>query len=136
MATTLLGGCRCGAVRYQATAMPERTSLCHCVDCQRNAGAPVVAWSAFKTEQVRVTKGAAKDYPSSGQAVRSFCDTCGTGLFYRNTEILPGITDIQTATLDDPAALPPSAQIQTAEQIDWMAEAHLLPSFARWPGMD
>jgi hypothetical protein len=96
----------------------------------------MVAWSAFASDDVLVTKGAAKDYHASGQAIRSFCAACGTGLFYRNADMLPGITDIQTATLDDPAALPPSAHIQTAERIDWMADVHQLPSFERWPGVD
>ncbi len=129
------GGCRCGAVRYEVTGAPTRTSLCHCVDCRRSAGAPMVAWSAFATEQVVVTKGALQDYHSSGQAYRSFCAHCGTGLFYRNAEILPGITDVQTATFDNPSAFPPQEQIQIAERLVWMVDAHKLRHFERWPDM-
>jgi hypothetical protein len=35
---------------------------------------------------------------------RHFCPDCGTGLFYTNSEILPGIIDTQSATYDDPAS--------------------------------
>jgi hypothetical protein len=33
---------------------------------------------------------------------------------------LPGIVDVQTATLDNPALLPPRHQVQVAERIAWM----------------
>ena len=66
--------------------------------------------------------------------MRSFCADCGSGLFYRNAEILPGIVDVQSATLDDPNALPPTKQIQTTERIAWMKHVHELPEFERYPG--
>lgn len=65
--------------------------------------------------------------------MRSFCPDCGTGLWFRNADFLPGLVDIQIATLDDPEALPPSCHIQTAERIGWMAKAHELPAFERFP---
>lgn len=65
--------------------------------------------------------------------MRSFCADCGSGLFYRNAEVLPGIVDVQTATLDDPEALPPAVQIQTAERLHWMLNIQELPEFERFP---
>lgn len=66
--------------------------------------------------------------------MRSFCPRCGTGLFFVNEEALPGLVDIQSATLDDPDVLVPQAHIQVAERIGWMADEHRLPEFARFPG--
>ena len=94
----------------------------------------MVAWAAFSENELTVTQGSPKTINSSGAAMRSFCADCGTGLFYRNAEVLPGIVDVQSATLDDPGALPPAAHIQTAERIGWMEHAHALPTFARFPG--
>lgn len=130
------GGCHCGAVRYEATGTPQHVALCHCADCRKSSGAPTVSWAAFAEAEVVVTRGMVKTYNSSGKALRSFCETCGTGLFYSNADFLPGIVDIQSATLDDPNSLPASAHIQTAERIAWMAQAHNLPQFERYPGMD
>ena len=29
------GGCHCGAITYEAEVDPEKTSICHCTDCQQ-----------------------------------------------------------------------------------------------------
>jgi hypothetical protein len=129
------GGCHCGAVRYEVSGEPQHVALCHCADCRKSAGAPMVAWAAFAEGDFRVTQGEATTFNSSGASMRSFCPKCGTGLYFRNTEFLPGIVDIQSATLDNPDALPAGAHIQTAERIGWMVEAHTLPEFQRYPGM-
>lgn len=128
------GQCLCGAIRYRVTGEPKHVSLCHCDDCKRSAGAPMVAWAAFAEPELTVIEGIPKTINSSGTAMRSFCADCGTGLFYRNADVMPGIVDIQSATLDDPGALPPTAHIQTAERIGWMTHAHELPVFERFPG--
>lgn len=130
---TQAGGCHCGAVRYEVTGAPMHVALCHCADCRKAAGAPMVAWAMFAEDALQVTSGAAKTRNSSGAAMRSFCGDCGTGLFYRNVEMLPGIVDIQSATFDDPEAFPADLHIQTAERIGWMEHAHQLPAFARFP---
>lgn len=127
------GQCRCGAVQYQLAGSPKSVALCNCRDCQRSAGAPVVSWAMFPEAALTVIKGQPKTINSSGTAMRSFCSDCGTGLFYRNAVVLPGIVDVQSATRDDPEALPPVVQIQTAERLGWMAQAHTLASFERYP---
>jgi hypothetical protein len=127
------GQCHCGAIRYQVSGTPMHVALCHCTDCRRSSGAPMVAWAAFADSDLTVTQGTPKTIHSSGAAMRSFCADCGSGLFYRNAEALPGIVDVQSATLDDPDALPPTAHIQTAERLAWMEHAHELPTFERFP---
>jgi hypothetical protein len=130
---TLMDGCHCGAVRYEASGQPQNVALCHCTDCRRSAGAPMVSWAAFSESEVSITAGTPKTFNSSGASMRSFCSDCGTGLFYRNGDFLPGIVDIQSATLDDPGALRAQAHIQTAERLHWMENAHELPTFERYP---
>lgn len=132
----LTGGCHCGAIRYALSGEPMHHALCHCTDCRRASGAPMVGWAMFPEDALTVTQGEPREYASSQHGRRYFCGTCGTGLFYRNAEILPGIVDTQTATLDDPDALPAGAHVQVAERIGWMKEAHDLPEFARYPGME
>jgi hypothetical protein len=127
------GGCHCGAIRYELATEPKDVSLCHCSDCRRSAGAPVVAWAGFAESDLTLVRGTPKTINSSGAAMRSFCADCGTGLFYRNAEKLPGIVELQVGTLDDPEACPPTMHIQTAEQLAWMKTAHELPRVDRFP---
>lgn len=132
---TITGGCRCGAIRYELDRAPDRVSICFCADCCKSAGTPMVSWAAFPDTALRVVQGEPKVFNSSGNALRSFCSDCGTGLFYHNAEFLPGIVDVQSLTFDDPAAYPASAAIQTAERVAWVEHVGSLPSFARYPGM-
>jgi hypothetical protein len=131
---TMTGGCQCGAIRYAAEGEAEHHALCHCADCRASSGAPMTGWIAFKTDQVAIS-GEPTVFASSEHGRRSFCGTCGTGLFYRNEAALPGLTDIQSATLDDAAAHAPQAQIQAAERLPWTAELQAMPAFDRYPGM-
>ena len=132
----ITGGCHCGAIRYEARGEPEPHALCHCGDCRRCAGAPAVAWMAFPSATVALTSGEPAVYASSEHAQRHFCIQCGTGLFYTNAAMLPGIIDVQSSTIDDAHNHAPGAQIQAAERLPWMADLASMPEFARYPGMD
>lgn len=129
----LEGGCHCGAVRYRMSEETAHVAICHCGDCRRHSGAPMVGWAAVKREGVAIT-GELAEYASSEHGRRQFCPKCGTALFYVNEAALPGLIDVQTGTLDDPEALPPTAQIQTAERLNWVERLDALPAFARFPG--
>lgn len=129
------GQCHCGAIRYSMPTAVEHHALCHCQDCRRHAGAPMVGWALVSQADIEIA-GTPKIYASSEHGRRHFCADCGTGLFYTNDQIFPGQIDVQSATLDDPDMIPAGAQIQVAERIGWMETLDELPTFARYPGMD
>ncbi|MBY9062083.1 GFA family protein [Sphingomonas yunnanensis] len=110
----MAGGCHCGAIRYEAEGAPEHHAVCHRTDCRGWSGAP-------------------ETFQSSEHGERQFC---GTGLFYRNADALPGLVDVQSGTLDDPAAHAPGAQIMVKERLPWTAAMSDLPAFATFPGVD
>lgn len=126
------GRCQCGAIHYEAQGEPVYSALCHCSDCRKSAGAPMVGWALFPDGQVTIS-GEPVRYQSSNNVVREFCGTCGTGLFYRNGVTFPGMVDIQTGTLDDQSIFPPAIHVQYAEAPPWMEKAHELPKFDRYP---
>jgi hypothetical protein len=129
----LTGRCHCGAIRYEMPAEVLHCSLCHCTDCRRHAGAPMVAWAMLPAGKLSVT-GEPVVYRSSEHGRRHFCGACGTGLFYVNEAMLPGMVDVQTGTLDDPGALPPQMHIQVADRISWMRTVQEPPEVERFPG--
>ncbi len=84
------GGCRCGAIRYEAEGQHAHHALCHCRDCQMASGAPVLAWLAMPADGFRVTKGEPTRYTAPSGSMRAFCGTCGTPLFFVNEEFASG----------------------------------------------
>ncbi|MHA6334559.1 GFA family protein [Qipengyuania sp. CAU 1752] len=127
------GRCHCGAVAYRFEGQVQHSSVCHCSDCRRCAGATGVAWIGVAADGFSIGQGEPTRYVSSPDARRSFCGRCGTGLFYENEAILPGIVDIQTATLDDPEQFAPDKHVQMADGLDWEATLASLPQHARFP---
>ena len=128
----LKGQCHCGAIHYEMSPETIHHTLCHCLDCRRASGAPAVSWGLVSNDGLKVT-GEPRVYASSEHGRRHFCAECGTSLFYTNDQIFPGQIDVQTATLDDPSAIPIQAQIQLAEGISWMQHLDALPKFDRYP---
>ena len=129
------GQCHCGAIRYEMSAQTVHQALCHCADCRRHSGAPMIAWGLVAEDQIRI-EGEPKVYASSEHGRRHFCAECGSSLFYTNAVVFPDAVDVQIATLDDPNVIRPQAHIQVAERIGWMERAHELPHFQRFPGED
>jgi hypothetical protein len=129
----IAGGCHCGALRYEVRGEPITAALCHCEDCRRHAGAPVVAWAMYREDEVKIVKGLPKIYASSEHGRRHFCADCGTNILYINAETLRGLLDIQVATLDNPADVIPQKHVQVAERIGWMEGAQALPLHERYP---
>ena len=113
--------------KYACSAPKSRCTRAGC------AGAPMVGWAMYPAGAFGITRGTPKVYASSTHGRRYFCPDCGTGLYYVNEALLPGIVDVQSATLDDPGAMPPRVHIQVAERLPWMTTAHELPSFDRFP---
>ena len=131
---TRSGGCHCGAVRYEIEGEPVHHAICHCADCRASSGAPMVAWLAVQEAQFQLKSGEVATFTGGTGSERNFCPRCGTGLFFRNQQFLPGLVDIQSATLDDTAQVAPTAQVQCAERLPWMTRLGEMREFERFPG--
>ena len=120
---TRSGGCHCGEVRYEVEGEAVYHALCHCEACRASSGAPMVGWFCITEGQLRQTSGEVTQFQGTPGAERQFCPRCGTGLFYRNAKMLPGLVDIQSATFDDAAAgNTPFSQLITAAREERLAE--------------
>ena len=102
--------------------------------CTSYITSPFVAWYAIKEEQFTLLSGSPNQFEGRPGAERNFCPRCGTGLFYRNAEVLPGLVDIQSATFDDAGAEAPAIQVQCADRLAWVTAIPEMPEFDRYPG--
>ena len=121
------GGCLCGAIRYRITGTPLSSVICHCTSCRRASGAPTVAWLTVDRECFEVLRGSARAFHSSRGVIRRFCPDCGSALTYENSKS-PTSIDVTSASLDDPGAFPPTAEVWLEHKISWQAaDANLIP---------
>ena len=99
MSQTYNGSCFCGAVQLAVTGDPVAAGYCHCESCRSWSAGPVNAFSLWKPEQVKVTKGEDKigTFHKTEQSYRKFCTVCGGHVM---TEHPPwSLIDVYAATI-------------------------------------
>jgi hypothetical protein len=79
MGQTYEGSCFCGAVQLTVSGSPMATGYCHCDSCRRWSAGPVNAFSLWKADAVRVTKGSDNigSFAKTPASHRKWCKTCG-----------------------------------------------------------
>lgn len=99
MSETHTGSCYCGAVAIEVTGAPLQTGYCHCDACRRYSAAPVAAFTLWKPEDVKVTRGEEflGRYKSSEMSVRRFCTKCGGHVMVEHPTL--GLVDVRTGIL-------------------------------------
>jgi hypothetical protein len=125
----IYGGCLCGSVRYEASGEPYNIVHCHCLDCRRSSGAPLVTWASFRQREFRFTSGKARVISWAGR-LRSFCPKCGTPLAFRTRADAEEI-DVTVASFDDPERVVPVAHIWLEDRLSWIKTADGLPTHER-----
>lgn len=74
------GHCLCGAVSFTGKGASEGIHCCHCRDCARWNGGPLL--SVEFTEGYDI-EGPVRWFESSDWAERGSCERCGSALFWR-----------------------------------------------------
>jgi hypothetical protein len=123
------GGCLCGRLRFRVTAPMLESGYCHCRMCQKNSGAPVVAWATFPATSFSWISGEPGTFASSAHGKRQFCAACGSYLVFISSNY-PAEVSVNTACFDEPAAFPPRMHIFADSRIAWLRLADGLPSHA------
>lgn len=113
------GGCFCRSLRYEIDPGDASVVNCHCSICRKTSGAPYVTWILLSEEQFTLTDGSPAILNSSDNGTRWFCSLCGTPIAFRTTQ-RPGKVDVTVASLDDPAAFPPSKGVYVESKLDWV----------------
>jgi hypothetical protein len=95
------GSCFCGAVQFTVTGDPAAMGYCHCDSCRHWSAGPVNAFTLWKPESLRVTRGAEKidTYHKTPRSLRKWCTACGGHLFTEHPHWK--LTDVYAATIPD-----------------------------------
>ena len=134
----LLGGCLCGAVRYQIDGEPLFVRQCCCRDCQKATGTGHTTIIGLRRSQLSVvglTQAHTNTGASGGSVSRHFCPLCAGRLYTSGT--LPGqMVLVQAGSLDDPNQVQPTAVIYWKDAVSWDRFDERLPKFERMQPFD
>jgi hypothetical protein len=95
------GKCFCGAVEIRVSGEPVAMGYCHCASCRSWSAGPVNAFTLWKPEAVKVTKGADQvgTYHKTDKSDRKWCKRCGGHLYTEHPGW--GVTDVYAATIPE-----------------------------------
>jgi hypothetical protein len=132
---TMTGRCLCGDVAYAIDNAPAMTGVCHCKNCQRQAGSAFSTLAGVPTAEFHLTSGDLTLYEDrdteSGNAVgRYFCGRCGSPI-YSALSTQPETLFLKTGTLDDTSAFQPQFHAWCDSKQDWVALEPGVPTLAK-----
>jgi len=93
------GRCFCGAVELRVVGEPAAMGYCHCGSCRQWSAGPVNAFTLWKPEALKVTRGATSigTFNKSPVSFRKWCTKCGGHLYTDHPTM--GLVDIYAALL-------------------------------------
>jgi hypothetical protein len=126
------GSCHCGAIAFEAEADPEKTTICHCTDCQTITGSafrvniPVAGTDLklLRGEPARYLKTTAE---SGNPRLQAFCPICGTQLWATAPGDNPPVYMLRTGMLRQKAHLAPKVQNWFRSARPWITEIAAVP---------
>ena len=95
------GSCFCGAVQLTVTGAPEVMGYCHCESCRHWSAGPVNAFTLWKPDAVKITRGEDKigTYNKTPASSRKWCKECGGHIFTDHPA--GGLIDVYAAIIPD-----------------------------------
>jgi len=116
----LIGGCGCGAVRFEVAAPLGPARYCHCTRCQRRTGTAASVSAIAAPGSIVVTQGAEhlRGWTPEGGREKVFCGLCGSALFIRHPET-GEIAGVRLGAIDGDPGVRPTARQFVAYAAPW-----------------
>jgi len=114
--------CACGQLRVACLGEPEKTSLCHCNDCQRRTGSAFGIGAFFRREAVSAEgrQNAYKRSSNSGSTVTFyFCPDCGSSVYWA-AERMPEMLAVAVGSFADPTFPAPTQSVWDERRHAWV----------------
>jgi hypothetical protein len=95
------GSCFCGAVQFTVTGEPVAMGYCHCDSCRSWSAGPVNAFTLWKPQALRITRGADNiaSFAKTENSQRKWCKACGGHLFTDHPQW--SLVDVYAAVIPD-----------------------------------
>jgi hypothetical protein len=91
--------CFCGAVEITLDGAPAAMGYCHCESCRHWSAGPINAFTLWKPDAVKITKGAENlaKYNKTAHSYRRWCTSCGGHVLTEHPGM--GLTDVYSAVI-------------------------------------
>jgi hypothetical protein len=124
------GNCFCGKVGIEVTGSPAEMGYCHCSSCRSYSGGPVNAFTLWKADDVKVTRGSELlgQYNKTDFSVRRFCTNCGGHVLVDHPTL--GLVDVHASTIPS-LAFKPAVHLNYVESVLPMRDG--LPKLKDFP---
>ena len=107
-------------------SIPEKTTICHCADCQQLTGTAFRVTVPVPEAQFEIIRGAPKIYiktaESGAKRAQAFCADCGSHLYATSVGEGPKIYGLRTGTARQREELVPRKQIWHGSALRWLPE--------------
>jgi len=136
---SLTGQCLCGVITYELKNPPAMTGVCHCKNCQRQAGSAFSTLAGVAKTDFVLNSGQMKVYRDSetdtGNTVeRHFCGECGSPI-YSAVPDSPDVLFIKTGTMDDTSSFTPQFHVWSSSKQDWVELEDGVPAMQKTEGL-
>lgn len=122
------GFCRCNGVRMEASGTTDFQGYCHCDDCRRSSGAPVLAFAGYEKTKIKWTADATLTRWQNGPFARLFCEACGSPVAYTD-EQADDMIFFYVGFMENAEAFAPEHHSYNGERLEWLTLADSLPQF-------
>jgi len=128
-----MGGCLCGALRYELTGPFGPIWNCHCAFCRRIHGAAFTTVAMMARSAFRWIDESAepKTFATPMGSVRHFCGTCATPICNFPSE--PALLSLVVSSLDEDLERLPWAHVNLESKAPWFQVGDDLPQFSGYP---
>jgi hypothetical protein len=128
MMNVFSGSCLCGQVIFEATGIPKRVGLCHCLTCRKFTGAPFAAFAIYERDAVKIT-GVISQYASSDKGRRYRCRYCSCPVY----EIDDDSTEIELplGAFDRTDLFQPQYEAWALRRESWLPGLKSVPTYER-----
>lgn len=136
-AINLKGRCFCGAVEFRLSGHPEAMGYCHCDSCRHWSAGQINAFTLWKKESFKVTRGAencgafdkvAATTGIAGPSKRKWCKTCGSHVYIEHPTL--GLVDVPAVIIQG-FSFTPGFHVHYQESVQPMRDG--LPKFKDLP---
>jgi hypothetical protein len=122
---TVAGRCRCGRVQFMLREEPIAFYLCHCTDCQAEAGSAFGQTMHVRREAVDSVEGEVRQHtiegPDGRESIVTHCANCLTILWGGQPEI-PQVLGLNSGCLEN-TGLEPYGNMWTRSARPWVSLA-------------